>query len=471
MPHDDDIARRFAQACALAARGEHDAARQAYLELLAQAPDHAGALNNLGTLLFETGFRSAARTAYGQAVAVHPDDATGRVNLGNLLLAEGQYDEARQQFERALAVSPDHGDAHRGLAYCLDEAGDVEAARRHRDAGFAGRAVTRLPYRGAGPAIPILVLVAARGGNIPTRFLLDDRIFATTVIVADYFDATQPLPGHRLLFNTIGDADLASDALSAAERIAARSTAPVVNPPQRIAGTGRAQVAGRLADISGLRAPRTVELSRAAFDHGASKAVLATQGLSFPLLLRTLGYHTGRHFVRIDRPQDLERVAAALPGDRLLAIEYLDARGGDGRWRKYRVMMIGGRLYPLHLAVAADWKVHYFTAAMADHPEFRAEEQGFLEDIAYALGDRAMEALQGACAALALDYGGIDFGVDAEGSVLLFEANATMVINPPEPDPRWDYRRPAIHRALDAVKDLLMAKAGESPPLPAHGER
>jgi hypothetical protein len=49
----------------------------------------------------------------------------------------------------------------------------------------------------------------------------------------------------------------------------------------------------------------------------------------------------------------------------------------------------------------------------------------------------------------------MDFALDGDGRVLLFEANATMVINPPEPDPMWDYRRPAIDRALAAARALL----------------
>jgi hypothetical protein len=32
-----------------------------------------------------------------------------------------------------------------------------------------------------------------------------------------------------------------------------------------------------------------------------------------------------------------------------------------------------------------------------------------------------------------------------------------MVINPPEPDPIWDYRRPAIERALAAARALITA--------------
>jgi len=122
-------------------------------------------------------------------------------------------------------------------------------------------------------------------------------------------------------------------------------------------------------------------------------------------------------------------------------------------------MSLDGRLYPLHLAVSADWKVHYFTAAMAQSPAFRAEEAAFLEDeLAETLGRPAVDALARIGAVLGLDYAGMDFAIDGDGRVLLFEANATMVINPPEPDPIWDYRRPAVDRALAAAKALLVRR-------------
>ena len=54
-------------------------------------------------------------------------------------------------------------------------------------------------------------------------------------------------------------------------------------------------------------------------------------------------------------------------------------------------MFIDGATYPLHLAISADWKVHYFTAAMAAEPAFRLEEQHFLDDMPAVLGARASD--------------------------------------------------------------------------------
>ena len=167
----------------------------------------------------------------------------------------------------------------------------------------------------------------------------------------------------------------------------------------------------------------------------------------------------GQHFVRVDSPQELASAAAELPGDELIAIEYLDARAEDGYARKYRVMMIGGKLYPLHLAVSQNWKIHYFSADMAERADHRLEEEKFLDDMAGVVGEKGMNALNLLQAALGLDYGGIDFGLNHEGEILLFEANATMVVEQPAPDSRWDYRRKAVGCIHAAVRDLLMSHA------------
>jgi len=146
-----------------------------------------------------------------------------------------------------------------------------------------------------------------------------------------------------------------------------------------------------------------------------------------------------------------------------MAIEYLDARGADGWVRKYRVMMVGGQLYPLHLAISQQWKIHYFSADMRDRAEHRAEEAKFLADMPGVLGANAMAALEQLSAAIGLDYGGIDFALNQRGEILLFEANATMVVEQPDGDPRWDYRRAAVERIHGAVRDLLLASAGVVP--------
>ena len=437
------VAEALERARALVARADDEGAKRAYLELLGQDPGNFFALNELGTLALAGGFRSAARTAYRQAIAHHPGNPIARVNLANVLREDDDPNGARVHYEAALAIDPNLPAAHQGMAWVLSELG-LDGAEHHRQRGFAGHALLTQPYRGVGEGVPILLLVSALGGNIPTRCWVDDRRFTIHALYADYADSAVQLPRHELVVNAIGDADLCAHALDRADELLVRSTAPLINRPDRVRLTGRLDNARRLAGIPGVIVPRIERVSR----QGLGR-------LQYPVLLRSPGFHTGRHFVYVPSLAAAGAAAQSLAGEEWLAIQYLDARGADGEARKYRVMLIDGQLYPLHLAVSADWKVHYFSADMARNEAFRDEERRFLLDMPGVLGARAMQALSDIAAALDLDYAGVDFALSADGAVLVFEANATMVMVAPGPEPMWDYRRAPIEAALRAARHLL----------------
>ncbi len=445
-------------AAALEARGRAAGARAVYLAILAEAPDHAPTLNRLGALLYRTGYTQAAATAYRQAVACHPARPHGHVNLANLLREAGDLDGARTHYEAALAAQPGLAQAHQGLGHVFAALGDGPLAEHHWRLGFRDHPVAAWPYRGAAAPIRVLMPISVADGNVAVRPFLDDGVFAVTTLAMEFCPPDLKLPPHDLVLNAIGDADRCGPALAAAAAL--RSSAPVINPPARVLATGRASVAARMGDIPGVVAPRMEMLPRACLEGADGAALLAARGFAWPLLVRAPGFHTGQHFVRVDQPADLAAAARALPGETLLVIDFLDAAGRDGRVRKGRVMVIGGQLYPLHWAASADWKVHYFTAGMADSAAHRAEEAAFLADMPGFLGGRVMAALAAIADRLGLDYGGIDFATDADGRLLLFEANATMAIVAPPPDPIWDYRRPAAAAAVDAARRLLTARAG-----------
>jgi glutathione synthase/RimK-type ligase-like ATP-grasp enzyme len=456
---DEAIDLEIERAVLLAALNRHQEAQQAFVAILRKAPTHFSALNEFGTLLTKMGAIEPACRVYAEAILHHPDNPLARVNLANLLLRATRYHEAREHYERALQADPDHAEAHQGLGAVLADLGDRDGAREHFRQGFRGHAVSTLPYRGDKPPIPLLQLVSSGGGNIPSALFLDDTSFLTSVVVADYYDSSTPLPPHRLIFNAIGDADLCGPALEAATRIIAGAKVPVINDPNAVMRTGRSGNAERLCGIEGVRTARTNAITREGLAGTHGPRLLAELGFAFPLLLRSPGYHTGRNFVLVESAAGLSAAAAELPGEELLAIEYLDARGSDGSARKFRVMMIDGRLHPLHLAISQNWKVHYFTSDMADRPTHRAEEAKFLEDMPAVLGPKAMRALGAIQAALGLDYAGIDFGLSPDGDLLPFEANATMVIAKPNDDERWAYRRKSIDAAVEATIAMLKRKA------------
>jgi glutathione synthase/RimK-type ligase-like ATP-grasp enzyme len=459
----DAVEPEIERAVLLGALNRPQDAQQAFVDILRRAPTNFSALNEFGTLLTNMGAIDAACRVYAEAITHHPENPMGHVNLANLLLRANKHDQAREYYETALRIDPECAQAHQGLGAVLSDTGDRAGARYHFYKGFRDHAISTLPYRGTRPPVALLQLVSSGGGNIPTASFLDDSIFLTSVVVTDYLDPSVPLPPHRLIFNAIGDADLCVPALDAATRLLDRTRAPVINDPRAVMKTGRIDNARRLRAVPHVTTPRTIAMPRDVLAGPDSVSSIANQQFGFPLLLRSPGYHTGRNFILVETAAELSAAAASLPGSELLVIEYLDARGKDGNARKYRVMMIAGQIYPLHLAISQKWKVHYFTSDMADKPDHRAEEARFLSDMPAALGGKAIAALERIRDALGLDYAGIDFGLGPDGDLLLFEANATMVISPPTSDERWAYRRTAVSTILDAVVTMIMQKSAQGP--------
>jgi tetratricopeptide (TPR) repeat protein len=449
----------FQKGRALEKTGRLEEAEATYRELLQRDPAHREALNELGNLLFARGRSLAARPLYEQAVEFHPMDPMSLVNLGNLLMKANELPAARKLFERALQVSPDYRPAHGGMSFVLRDQGETEQAAVHRRVAFQDHCVVSAPYRGAQPPITILELVSTIGGNVRTQEFLNDRVFKRFLVATEFFNSTTALPPHDLVFNSIGDSDSAPVALAMAQSVLEHTQAPMINHPAAVQATGRCIVAERLARVPNVITPKTIMLPREVLAAQDFETTLSGEGFTFPLLLRSPGFHGGEHFVKVEAPAELAPALAELPGDRLLVIQYLDARGRDGKTRKYRVMMVDGKLYPLHVAISQSWKIHYFSAEMAENAEHRAEDAAFLNDMAGVLGPRAIAAFERIQSKLGLDYGGADFGINANGEILLFEANATMAVLVPDKGEQWDYRRPAVETIYKAVWTMLINRA------------
>ena len=432
-----------------------------YAALLHQHPHELEAMLRLAGLFVAEGKLEYARAVLLEATTAHPERPEPPGLLGNVLVDLGETAAAARAYARAVEIDPDYRLAQRGLAVLAERAGaHAEAARRWR-LGYPDGVLATSHYRGAGSPVRLLVVNSALGGNVPLRLVLDERRFVWTELFAEAYAPGMALPAGALAVNAIGDADRCARALDLAEAIFAHAGGAVLNPPARVRATARATNALRLAGLPDVVAPRARLLPRGVRGAPDAGARLAAEGFGWPLLLRAPGFHSGEHFLRADAAPDLVAAVAALPGDEILALDYADTAAEDGTYRKYRVLSIGGALYPLHLAISRDWKVHYFSAAMAESAAFRSEERAFLEDAPRVLGARAYAALERIAALLGLDYGGIDFGLDRAGRVIIFEANATMALVPPGDDPHFAYRRPAFEAALAAAGALLVRRAGD----------
>jgi hypothetical protein len=256
----------------------------------------------------------------------------------------------------------------------------------------------------------------------------------------------QPLPPYDLIFNAIGEADFLPVIPMSVAKILRAEEARVLNHPSRVALTGRANLPGLLDGVSNVVVPAVIRHDGLT---DSRDDALARAGIGVPILARPFGAHGGEGLRRID-----DRAAlAALPDAPGYFTQFVDSASTDGWYRKYRMIFVDGCPYPYHLAIGRHWMVHHWTTGMEDDPARRDEECRFLDDPEAALGVPAMAALAAIGQRLGLDYAGIDFAQLADGQLVVFEANATMLAHP-EPEGCFAYRNAAfqaIQSAFDAM--------------------
>ncbi|MDR3510051.1 MAG: hypothetical protein P4L73_00320, partial [Caulobacteraceae bacterium] len=178
-----------------------------------------------------------------------------------------------------------------------------------------------------------------------------------------------------------------------------------------------------------------------------------------PVLVRPAGSHGGAGLALARDAAELDAIQVPAGLDAYVS-RYHDYRSADGFFRKYRVIFVGGRPHPYHLAIGAHWMVHHQSAGMAGDAARMAEELAFLGDPEAAIGGRAMAALAAIGARLGLDYGGADFTLTGDGGVLVFEANATMLTHLEPEDGPFAAKNPFVRPIMEAFQAHLAAVAG-----------
>ena len=113
---------------ALHGGGDLSQAETLYRAILAQRPDHARALHNLGVIALRLGQASAAEGLFRHALALEADMAEAYSNLGLALAGLDRPVEAREAFQTAVTLRPDFADAWSNLAILDQGAGDPVAA-------------------------------------------------------------------------------------------------------------------------------------------------------------------------------------------------------------------------------------------------------------------------------------------------------------------------------------------------------
>ncbi len=393
---------------------------------------------------------------FARAAALDPRSKWAQAHLGAMLYRFGDLMSAERHCLAALALDSTLAGAHRNLAGIYAERGDAARSAHHLEQAFAGRNV--VVDQGPSAAPRILVLTAAGSGNTPYRHLAPRDRFTRIEWFIAFAEPDQAarLPAYDLVFNLVGDPDYAGRTAAATAEFLAGCDRPVLNPPAQVAATRRDRLPALLAGVEGALTPPTIRIPEASPEHDLT-AWLGDRGLAPPVLIRPIGSHGGAGLTLARTSEDLAAIGLRGEGYATAFVDYRTP--ADGLFRKYRVIFVDRAPLPYHLAVKNSWLVHYVTAEMTGDALRQGEELSFLEDPEAALGHGAWRTLEAIGQRLDLDFAGIDFSILPDGRVLVFEANATMLVHP-EPDGPFAYKNPFVDRITAAFAAMVERRMG-----------
>jgi len=436
---------------------------------------------NLGFLLMASGDIGAAKSAYEASIKLAPTDATGHARLAKLLEAEGNLEAAAAAHLQAVKADPDFRHSWIALARLGTKSGKLKKVAHYIYHILRIDPVIANEFEGAEICVGILHglqdfnIKVGIGDNGKFSFSPQTGHFDATLAMAgsgfsvrDIFllpgapveKIRRSLAGCHVVFNSIADVDTEGKSLELAETILADVSIPIINQPNAARQTGRDEVADAIGSIAGIRAPRTATL--AAGTPVSDIQDLSTElGITFPLLYRPKGGHTGEGLLRLEDAHDLDGLPKDVFKDDGYLSEFIEFKSADGFHRKSRAFWIEGELFPEHHVISDNWIVHIEARErlMSAHPWMIEEQRQFIEEFTTFLSAAQIDALKMVGSRLGLDFLGIDFSILPDGRLLVFEANFAMNINL-EGDPElFPYKVPATMHTVERLRKLMRTKA------------
>jgi hypothetical protein len=377
---------------------------------------------------------------YEDELRKRPDDPACQVDLALLHLFQQRKDVAYQMQSRAL-----------------------ERHRLFRVVGSAGKVV---PVRRR-----VLALVAPGDftNNAQIEFILDGGNVGLDVLyIVPGLPLPDALPEHDVAFVAVNESDENLPVLQRLAALVPHWPRPVLNAPERIARLSRNGVATLLRAAPSVCAPAVRRVSVSDLHSVAASGVDLGDLLpeaSYPILVRPVGSHGGKNLAKIDNGPELLDYLQAFDGSiaDFYISPFIDYRGADGLFRKYRLVFLEGEPFLCHMALSTHWMIHYLNAGMAEDESKRAEEASAMETFKSGFALRHQLGLASVAVRLGLDYFVIDCSELPDGRLLLFEADIAMVIHSMDPPAIFPYKQPNMAKVFDAFRAMIDRVASRAP--------
>jgi hypothetical protein len=323
----------------------------------------------------------------------------------------------------------------------------------------------RSPCAAARPRLRVLALAAEidMGGNTPIEFLLEGTdIELKTLYIVPGRELPMPLPEHDVAIVIASDSPQSGPALAEMVRLAPRWPRPIVNPPLCVSNLDRDKLYRLLRGIDGIDIPATIAVCReqlADVVESRTSLVTVAQGTAFPIIIRPLGSHAGRGLAKLTDAAQLRAYLDKHREREFFISRFVDYSSADGLFRKYRIVIVDGKAYPCHMAIADQWDIWYLNAGMSFSESKRQEEADFMRTFDDGFALRHRHALSGMIERVGLDYFLVDCAENQNGELLIFEADNTAVVHNMDSPELFPYKPPQMQVIFDAFAAMLVDRA------------
>ena len=354
------------------------------------------------------------------------------------------------------------GTESRGAGWHYD-AGILAQLRHQRqegldrlDAALSKSHIFRISTGSGAERIRLLALVSPGDlmANVPLDFLTNHLKVRLDLL---YIVPGQPLPAeipdHDVAFFAVGAAG--PDMLERLCDLYAAWPRPALNNPRYLPDMDRDALSHALAGIPGVCSPAAAMKSRRDLEQGTT--------LGYPCLIRPSGSHAGAELSLLQNPDDLSVYLGRSTEQQFIVTAFLDYRGTDGHYRKWRVLFIDRQPFLCHMAISNHWMVHYLNAGMTEDPAKRAEEEQAMLDFDTGFAGRHANAFDALHERLKLDYYAIDCAETPDGRLLVFEADAAAIVHMMDPPDLFPYKPPQMRKVFAAFEAMLRRRMIERP--------
>jgi hypothetical protein len=399
-----------------------------------------------------------------------PSSCAERIGLARLTKMAAKGIDLRPLWQELIAKLIDGTiEAGEGLDLSLiaQLLGDKPAGLAIQNEILASHRLFRSPCAVQKPCLRVLALAAATdmGSNTPIEFLLEDSgIELMTLYVIPEADLPELPPDHDIAIVVASDSEDCRDALG---KIGAKPNwpRPLLNPPHLVGNLDRDKLHGLLGGIEGLVIPATAAATRerlSDLSRSAARPFDITADLAFPVIVRPRGSHAGAGLAKIDDPAAMGRYLGERQEQEFFISRFVDYASHDRLFRKYRIVVVDGRPYACHLAIADRWDVWYLNAGMSSNSSKRLEEETFMRTFDIGFAQRHRSALAGMIDRIGLDYFTMDCAETKDGSLLIFEVDNTAIVHNMDPPEIFPYKAPEMRKVFEAFVAMLHRRAGHT---------